>query len=413
MREELPVTSRTRNARLASLALPGLAAAFGAALAGALAGSPAAASRESPPRDGDPVAIGTYRVIESCALGETRRLLIHLPRGYEGSAVAYPVLYLSYGSYVEGYYADAVSALASLADGGRAPQMILVGIDNLDRYRDLRPLHQDGTPAGIENYTRFLVEEVFPFVEANCRTARYRILAGPQAGAVFGLATLQSRPELFDAFILDNPFTSPPNTALLLKQAAAFYAKDGPLRKFCYLAHGAANEPPECAAAVTRLVELAEPARARGFVLQLHDLTGNDAFIPPLPLEDGLRALFADASVPHGRRVLGELAEIEFYYACLSVRYGYAMAPPEFVMTLAADQLLQRGETAKAVQILERQTALYPGLLNGWWRLAGVAAERGDAARAIELYRHCVALDPSVKNFVERRIVALEAAAAK
>lgn len=82
-------------------------------------------------------------------------------------------------------------------------------------------------------------------------------------------------------------------------------------------------------------------------------------------------------------------------------------------MTLAADALLQRKEPAQAIQILERQTALYPGLLNGWWRLAGVAAERGDAARAIELYRHCVALDPSVKNFVERRIAALEAAAAR
>lgn len=145
------MTNRNRNARLAGLALPGLAAAFGAALAGALAGSPAAASRESPPRDGDPVAIGAYRVIESRALGETRRLLVHLPRGYEGSAVAYPVLYHTYGSYVAAYYAEAVAALESLADEASAPQLILVGIDNIDRYRDLRPLNQDGTPAGIEN----------------------------------------------------------------------------------------------------------------------------------------------------------------------------------------------------------------------------------------------------------------------
>jgi len=45
--------------------------------------------------DGAPVSIGTYRVIDSQVLGETRRLLIHLPRGYEGSAITYPVVYHS------------------------------------------------------------------------------------------------------------------------------------------------------------------------------------------------------------------------------------------------------------------------------------------------------------------------------
>lgn len=230
--------------------------------------------------------------------------------------------------------------------------MILVGIDNIDRYRDLRPLNQDGTPAGIENYTRFLVEEVFPFVEANYRTARYRILAGPQAGAVFGLATLQSRPDLSDAFILNNQFGSPPNAALLLERAASFYAADGRLRKFCYVTHGEAAESPAAAAALVRL------------------------------------------------------AEIEAFYGRQSERYGYEMTPPEFVMTLAADVLLQRKEHAQAIQILERQTTLYPGLLNGWWRLAGVAAECGETARAI-------ALDPSARSFAERRIVALEAAGAR
>lgn len=104
------MTSRNRGARPAGLALLGLTIAFAAAL-GALAATPAAAQQE-----GDPVTIGTYRVLESRALGETRRLLVHLPRGYEGSAVAYPVLYHTYDSYVAAYYAEAVAALESLAD---------------------------------------------------------------------------------------------------------------------------------------------------------------------------------------------------------------------------------------------------------------------------------------------------------
>jgi hypothetical protein len=36
-------------------------------------------------KDGDPVTIGNYRLIDSKILGEQRRILVHLPEGYEGS----------------------------------------------------------------------------------------------------------------------------------------------------------------------------------------------------------------------------------------------------------------------------------------------------------------------------------------
>jgi enterochelin esterase-like enzyme len=117
--------------------------------------------------DGAPVSIGTYRVIDSQVLGETGRLLIHLPRGYEGSAITYPVVYHTYGDYISRYYAEAFSTLEQLGNSSRIPQMILVGIDNIDRYCDLRPLSNEGSPSGADNYVDFLVEEVIPFVEQN------------------------------------------------------------------------------------------------------------------------------------------------------------------------------------------------------------------------------------------------------
>ena len=40
----------------------------------------------------DPVTIGTYKILHSKILDEDRTLLIHLPRGYESSFVAYPVI---------------------------------------------------------------------------------------------------------------------------------------------------------------------------------------------------------------------------------------------------------------------------------------------------------------------------------
>jgi predicted alpha/beta superfamily hydrolase len=379
-----------------------LTAAFALSLVASLSGAGGAAAQE----DGAPVSIGTYRLINSKILGETRRLLVYLPRGYEGSAITYPVIYHTYGDYLT-YFADAYTALERLGDEARAPQLILVGIDNIDRYRDLRPLQRDGSPAGIDNYTRFLTDEVIPFVEKEYRTAGYRILAGPQAGAVFGLYTIQNDPGLFDAFILNNPFTNRPNARLLLEQAEQFYVSRESLQKFLFITYGGSGESPQDVADVERFAGLAAPARDKGLDLRLNDISGNDEFIVPLCLKEGLRELFAPYYVPSDHR-FQNLAEINAFYSGLSGKFGYDVAPSEWVMTRSADALIAQKDYAKAVEILVRQTSLYPNMLNGWWRLAGIAAEQGDSARAIELYRKCVEINPSVRNFVERRINALE-----
>lgn len=46
--------------------------------------------------DGDDVVIGKYHVINSKTLGEERRILVHLPLGYEDTKLSYPVVYHLY-----------------------------------------------------------------------------------------------------------------------------------------------------------------------------------------------------------------------------------------------------------------------------------------------------------------------------
>jgi predicted alpha/beta superfamily hydrolase len=383
--DERPVTLRS----LAAFTVLSLAAAF------------SAAAQE----DGAPVSIGSYRVIESQALGETRRLLIHLPRGYDGAAISYPVVYHTYGDYLSEYYAEAFAVLEELGNSARIPQVILVGIDNIDRYRDLRPLSNDGAPSGVDDYVKFLVDEVFPFVEGHYRANGYRILAGPQAGAIFGLYALQQHPDLFDAFILNNPLVSPPNTELLLARAESFYASQPSLRKFVYITFGGSGDSPGEIANVYRLAEIAAPAADKGLELHLNNLLDNDDFIPPLELGKALRTLFRDYHV--GDRRFTDLAEITAFYEGLSHRYGFDVPAAELMMTLSADALRQRGEIDKAIEILEYDTTLYPNMVNPWWQLAGIAAEQGHIDRAISFYEKCLAIDPSMANFVRRRIEAL------
>jgi len=111
---------------------------------------------------------------------------------------------------------SAVHVVDRLSEEGSIPEMIVVGVANVDRYRDLSPAGRRGNPSGIEPFSRFVVEDLIPYVESEYRTKDYRVLMGPQAGAAFGLYTLTKRQGLFDAYILENPFRSAPEHDVLM-----------------------------------------------------------------------------------------------------------------------------------------------------------------------------------------------------
>ena len=156
--------------------------------------------------DGDPISIGTYRILHSQILNEDRILLVNLPNGYDETMISYPVLYILYGGQVQGYFAEAVHIVDRLSVGSKIPDMIIVGVKNVDRYRDCLPINRNGEPGGAENFLKFFTEELIPFVDTSYRTKDFRILLGPQAGATFSVFTLIEKPDLFRVNIVTNPF---------------------------------------------------------------------------------------------------------------------------------------------------------------------------------------------------------------
>ena len=138
--------------------------------------------------DGDDIVIGKYRVLHSDVMDEDRLLYVHLPREYEDTQLRYPVLYLFYADLYN-YYLDAASVIEKLGTTGEIPPAIIVGVANTNRYRDLLPLKIEGRPdsGGADTFLSFVEEQLFPYIDKNFRTKDFRIMAGPQAAAVFGL----------------------------------------------------------------------------------------------------------------------------------------------------------------------------------------------------------------------------------
>jgi len=349
--------------------------------------------------DGDPVSIGTYRRLHSTVLREDRVLLVSLPEGYDKVSHSYPLLVVLYADQVRGYFAEAVHIVERLSGEGSIPAMIVVGVANVDRYRDLSPVGRRGTPSGIEPFSRFVVEELLPFVESEYRTKEYRILAGPQAGAEFGLYTLAKRPGVFGAFIIENPFRSDPVHDILIAAVEEAFEEGISSPTFLQITAtdragfrdmtGALKQATDFQA----MVDDRNPANLT-FVADF--VEESEDFLPPLGLKEGLRALFDEYRFPEEREVRG-LSDLVEYYAALSGRIGFEVGIPEMTLVSSALGLKEKGAIASAEEILTYLVGWNPASLDGYWQLANLYREQGRNDDALAYYRKCVDLDPNMK----------------
>jgi predicted alpha/beta superfamily hydrolase len=130
-------------------------------------------------------------------LGRERRIQVYLPPGYASSHKRYPVLYMHDGqnlfddrtSYVGEWGVDeAMDALAK-QEGLEA---IVVGVEHggEQRMTELKPwAHEKYGPGEADQYLRFVVEVVKPWVDAHYRTRGDRAHTGIMGSSLGGLTS--------------------------------------------------------------------------------------------------------------------------------------------------------------------------------------------------------------------------------
>ena len=130
------------------------------------------------------IVIGQSVNLHSEILNENRKLDIYLPEGYEESDKTYPVLYLLDSDY---NFKHAVGTAEYLFRNRRIPQMIIVGIRNTRRNRDLSPDSPDlskqerdrlGIIGGAGNFMAFLDKELKPHINKNYQAAPFDVIVG-------------------------------------------------------------------------------------------------------------------------------------------------------------------------------------------------------------------------------------------
>lgn len=93
--------------------------------------------------------------------------------------------------------------------------MIVVGITNTNRVKDLTPTHStDGTvmpsflletSGGGQNFTTFLEKELIPYIDSNYPSAPYRVIIGHSLGGLTVINNLINQDRLFNSYVAIDP----------------------------------------------------------------------------------------------------------------------------------------------------------------------------------------------------------------
>lgn len=236
--------------------------------------------------------------IASGFLGEKRTILEYMPAGYQTSGQSYPVLVHLDADPRPSSYGPSFFTIAERMNslGAPVPEMIVLGVTNTDRLRDMIPFPDEiypPAPGKAHNFLRFISEELIPEVKARYRTTDFRILYGRSDSGLFALYTLTEAPDAFQAVIASSPSLGR-SPAFLADGLKALFQEHPALAKTLFIIYGA-NEGPDVSARVPDLAALIRRICSDDFVLGVKSVPGG-GHIPKSSLEDGLRFVFATPS---------------------------------------------------------------------------------------------------------------------
>jgi predicted alpha/beta superfamily hydrolase len=354
----------------------------------------------------------TRLTIKSEVLGEERVILVRTPAGYARNDRRYPVLYMSDG---DAHIEHTSGTLSFLARNNRMSEMIVVGITNTDRTRDLTPTHVAQLPdnpnarfptsGGGDKFLKFIETELVPHVEKNYRTVPFRAFAGHSLGGLFAVHAMLTRPDLFHSYIAVSPSLQWDNY-VLIDRAKEFFKARKEYNRTLFASLG--NEPGDIGDAFGMFQDELKRQQVKGFVWEAVRYDDEDHGSVVLRSHyAGLRKVYDGWQYPRDPNtgaISGGLKGVEEHYKKLSERMGYAVLVPEALMNQVGYTLLGAGNMEEAVAAFKLNVERYPGSANVYDSLAEAYERGGKLDLALPLYEkaHAVGLqtkDPNTNLF--------------
>lgn len=357
--------------------------------------------------------------LNSIILNEQRNIWVYVPASYDASSnQSYPVAYLLDGDAQFNTVLNIVQQLSEENMNMVLPQMILVGILNTDRMRDLTPSHVSYDPdipdpsyvktsGGSENFTSFIEKELMPYIESKYPAAPYRILIGHSDGGLFCINTMLNHTTLFNGYLAIDPNIKWDNNMVLniaketLKhktfEGISFYmaiANQGYSDSDTFKENAASFE-------LAKLLDSNKSIKLRYKWQYYKD--DNHSSVPLISEYDGLRYLydFYNPKIPYVKFRDPNFNADSFliaHYEKVSILMGYKVSPPEIVINWLGYLFVMEKQYEKAYKMMKLNTEYYPNSWNAFDSLGEVLMIQGNTDAAIENYEKSLNINPQNAN---------------
>ncbi|MFM9911776.1 MAG: alpha/beta hydrolase [Chitinophagaceae bacterium] len=356
-------------------------------------------------QNGESIIIGKKENIQSNVLNENRTLWIYTPNNTSQNASTekrYPVLYVLDGNAHFFSTVGIIQQFSQANGNGVLPEMIVVGIENTNRLRDLVPSSDVAKPNPFVN---FLSSELIPYIDKNYNTAPYRLLVGHSLGGLTAIDMLTNFPALFNACIAIDPSMWYDNEKFL-KNTIAQLPKQTMNGKKLFV--GTANTLPG-GMTVSQLKNDNSPETQHiRSIFKLNDfLKANKNgllyshkyyqaerhnTVPLLSEYDGLRFIFDyyffDANEKDFMDSTALIAsKLKKHYAKVSGEMGYKNAAPEALINYLAYDALGKNHNTKSKELFELNREWYPESSKVYDSYADYYLAKKDTINTIENYK--------------------------
>lgn len=365
------------------------------------------------------IQIGSVDSIYSDILGEQRPFWVSVPRSAENSKRTYPVVYVLDGT-AHFYSTVGMIHQLSVANGNTIlPEMIVVGIPNVNRVRDLTPSQVPYMPSsgGAENFTNFIEKELIPFIESKYPVTPYRTLVGHSWGGLFVLNTLVYHTGIFDNYVAIDPSIRWDNlnffnSATQKLQKGSFDKKSLHLSVANRLPKGLdlntvmedTLKSSEHMRTTLQFVKVCENTSGLEFDWKFYE-NDNHNGVPFIAMYGAFRYLFEwynfdeEVLFREGQNMtVDELMDMVInHFKNISDQFGYSFLPPEALINRYGDIVMYERWYEKARALYQLNIDNYPQSFRAYDAMGDLHRAQGDNNNAISFYRKSLEMEENVR----------------
>lgn len=368
------------------------------------------------------ITIGKIETLNSKFLNEKRTVWIYVPNmtsnlNNANSVKRYPVLYLLDG---EAHFYSTVGMIQQLSQAngnGVLPEMIVVGIENTNRMRDMIPSIDKNKP---NPFLEFITKELITYIDSNYNTTSYKTIVGHSLGGLTVMDLLANNPNSFNAYIAIDPSVWL-NDEYFLNNLISLFKTQKMDGKRLYLA--TANSIPEGMSKskleksvsddtqhIRSLFKLGKflNSNTNGLLSQQKFYQNEKHNTLPLISEyDGLRFIFDYFQLDANENDFIDSSDLiavklKKHYANVSEKMGYKNSAPEELINYLAYEALGKQHYNKAKALFELNIDWYPTSSNVYDSYGDYFLEKKDTLMAIKNFEKALQLKSS--NETQRKL---------